>query len=330
VPGLRRGVAFWALSEMVRGRAGILEDEDSGSARAKLHAAEQEHVADTEERRFVEPRLAHLLGLEERGPGDQENLFSAWRIFFERMSETVPVIMVFEDVHWADSALLDFVEYLVDWSKGHPIFVLTLARPDLSERRPTWGAGQRDFTSLFLDPLPTDVMDQLLTAPVPGLPDELRQRILERAEGVPFYAVETVRMLLDRGLLVREGNAYRVTEPIETLEVPETLHALIAARLDGLAVDERRMLQDASVLGRTFTVAGLAIMTGLSESELEPLLTSLVRKEVLTISVDPLSSERGQFGFIQGSGSPARDLRRGRDHRGCGGALHGRLPGRSR
>lgn len=139
----------------------------------------------------------------------------------------------------------------------------------------------------------------LLTAPVPGLPEERRQRILERAEGVPFYAVETVRMLLDRGLLVREGNAYRVTEPIETLEVPETLQALIAARLDGLTADERRMLQDASVLGRTFTVPGLAAMTGLSESELKPLLTSLVRKEVLTISADPLSSERGQFGFIQ-------------------------------
>ena len=293
------GVAFWALSEMVRGRAGILEDEESSSARHKLHVSVLEHINDPEEQRFVEPRLAHLLGLEERGPGDQENLFSAWRIFFERMSETLPVIMVFEDIHWADSALLDFVEYLLDWSKDHPIFVLTLARPDLSERRPTWGAGKRDFTSLFLDPLPPDAMDVLLTAPVPGLPDELRQRILERAEGVPFYAVETVRMLLDRGLLVREGNEYRVTEPIETLEIPETLQALIAARLDGLAADERRMLQDASVLGRTFTVSGLSAMTGLTEGALEPLLTALVRKEVLTVSVDPLSSERGQFGFIQ-------------------------------
>ena len=111
------GVAFWALSEMVRGRAGILEDEESSSARHKLHVSVLEHIGDPEEQRFVEPRLAHLLGLEERGPGDQENLFSAWRIFFERMSETLPVIMVFEDIHWADSALLDFVEYLLDWSK---------------------------------------------------------------------------------------------------------------------------------------------------------------------------------------------------------------------
>jgi tetratricopeptide (TPR) repeat protein len=142
-------------------------------------------------------------------------------------------------------------------------------------------------------------MDVLLTAPVPGLPEELRARILDRAEGVPFYAVETVRMLIDRGLIVREGTAYHPTGPIETLEVPESLQALIAARLDGLTVDERRLLQDASVLGRTFTVHGLEAMTGLAEPDLEPLLGSLVRKEVLSLTTDPLSSERGQYGFLQ-------------------------------
>ena len=251
------GVAFWALAEMVRLRAGILEDEDSVSASAKLRAAVDTYIPDPNERRFVEPRLAHLLGLEERGAPDQENLFAAWRLLFERMSEALPVILVFEDIHWADSALLDFVEYLVDWAKDHPIFILTLARPELADRRPTWGAGKRAFSSLFLDPLPPDVMEALLTGPVPGLPDDLRRRILERAEGVPFYAVETVRMLLDRGLIVREGDAYRPTGKIETLEVPETLQALIAARLDGLAPEERGLLQDASVLGRTFTVPGL-------------------------------------------------------------------------
>jgi tetratricopeptide (TPR) repeat protein len=292
------GVAFWALAEMVRGRAGILEDEESGSARAKLRAALDEHLRDPDERRFVEPRLSHLLGLEERG-GDQENLFSAWRIFFERLSETDPTVMVFEDIHWADSALLDFVEYLLEWSRDHPIFVLTLARPDIAERRPTWGAARRNFTSLFLEPLPPAAMDSLLRIPVPGLPDELRERILERAEGVPFYAVETVRMLLDRGLLVREGDSYHPAGPIQTLEVPETLQALIAARLDGLAEDERRLLQQASVLGRTFTVSGLVALTGLGEGDLQPLLASLVRKEVLSISADPLSPERGQYGFLQ-------------------------------
>jgi class 3 adenylate cyclase/tetratricopeptide (TPR) repeat protein len=293
------GVAFWALAEMVRMRAGIVEDEETLSARTKLHEALQRHVPDEEERRFAEPRLAHLLGLEERASGDQENLFSAWRVFFERLSESNPIVMVFEDLHWADSALLDFIEYLLEWSRDHPIFILTLGRPELADRRPTWGAGKRNFTSLFLEPLPRDAMSQLLRAPVPGLPDELQSRILERAEGVPFYAVETVRMLLDRGLIVREGATYHPVGSIDMLEVPDTLQALIAARLDGLAPFERELLQDASVMGRMFTIAGLAALTGMRAEELESVLTSLVRKEVLSLSKDPLSPERGQYGFLQ-------------------------------
>jgi class 3 adenylate cyclase/tetratricopeptide (TPR) repeat protein len=293
------GVAFWALAEMVRSRAGILEDEDSSSALPKLLASVEQHVGDEAERRFVGPRLAHLLGLEERGSGDQENLFAACRIFFERIAEDGPSVMVFEDIHWADSALLDFIEYLVEWSRERPIFGVTLARPELAERRPAWGGGTRNFTSIFLEPLPADQMDSLLREPVPGLPDELRTKILERAEGIPFYAVETVRMLIDRGILVRDNGAYRLEGSAETLEVPETLQALIAARLDGLAVEERRLLQDAAVLGRTFTLQGLAAITGLPEEEVTGLLAALVRKEVLSISIDPLLSDRGQYGFLQ-------------------------------
>jgi class 3 adenylate cyclase/tetratricopeptide (TPR) repeat protein len=293
------GVAFWALADMVRMRAGISEDEDAASARTKLHTTLETHIVDLDERRFVEPRLSHLLGLEDRGSGDQENLLSAWRLFFERLSESSPTVMVFEDIHWADSALLDFIEYLLAWSKGHAIFVMTLARPEIADRRPTWGAGKRNFTSLFLEPLPAEAMSALLRAPVPGLPDELQTQILARAEGVPFYAVETVRMLIDRGLIVREGAAYHPIGAIDTLEIPETLQALIAARLDGLTPAERQLLQDASVLGRTFTVAGIRALTGLSETDLEPILVSLVRKEVLSRSMDALSPERGQYGFLQ-------------------------------
>jgi predicted ATPase/class 3 adenylate cyclase len=293
------GVAFWALAEMVRGRAGILEDEDSASAVTKLLASVEKHIGDEAERRFVGPRLAHLLGLEERGAGDHENLFAACRIFFERIAEQGPSVMVFEDIHWADSALLDFIEYLVEWSRERPIFVVTLARPELADRRPAWGGGTRNFTSIFLEPLPSEQMASLLSDPVPGLPDELRTRILERAEGIPFYAVETVRMLIDRGVLVRDDGAYRLEGSADTLEVPETLQALIAARLDGLPQEERRLLQDAAVLGRTFTLQGLAAITGLPEEEVSGLLASLVRKEVLSISIDPLLSDRGQYGFLQ-------------------------------
>ena len=293
------GVAFWALAEMVRGRAGIMEDESAETARKKLRAALEEHLSDPQERRFVEPRLAHLLGLEEGSVGDQENLFTAARLFFERIAGQGPTVLLFEDIHWADSALLDFIEYVVEWSRDVPLFVLTLARPELADRRAAWGSGTRNFTSIYLDPLSPDSMETLLTGPVPGLSDELRGRILERAEGVPFYAVETVRMLLDRGLLVREGTAYRLTGEIGTLEIPETLQALIAARLDGLTAEERRVVQQASVLGRTFTLRGLASVSGLAEAELEPVLGSLMRKEVLSLSADPFSPERGQYGFLQ-------------------------------
>jgi class 3 adenylate cyclase/tetratricopeptide (TPR) repeat protein len=293
------GVAYWALAEMVRSRCGILEDEEPESARQKLRAAVEEYISELEERRWVEPRLAHLLGLEEGAPGDQENLFSAWRILFERLAERDPVVLVFEDMQWADAALLDFLEYLLDWSRNHPLFVLALARPELAEKRPAWGAGKRSFSSLYLDPLPAEAMDELLAGLVPGLPEDLRARILERAEGVPLYAVETVRMLLDRGLLEQEDGIFRPTGPVETLEVPETLHALIAARLDGLTADERRLVQDAAVLGKTFTKHGVVALTGRPAAELGPLLASLLRKEVLAIQADPRSPERGQYAFLQ-------------------------------
>src|SRR5207249_1470953 len=233
-------------------------------------AAIELHILDAEERRWVEPRLAHLLGLEEGAPGDQENLFSAWRILFERLAEQAPTILVFEDMQWADAGLLDFLEYLLEWSRSHSLLVVALARPELADKRPSWGVGKRSFASLYLEPLASQAMSELLTGLVPGLPDELREGILTRAEGVPLYAVETVRMLLDRGLLVREGNVYKPTGPIETLEVPETLHALIAARLDSLTQDERRLVQDGAVLGKTFTKLGLEALTGVPDEELEP------------------------------------------------------------
>jgi class 3 adenylate cyclase/predicted ATPase len=293
------GVAYWALAEMVRMRCGIAEDEEPSSALEKLRATLGEYLPDPDERARVEPRLAHLLGLEEGVAGDQENLFSAWRVLFERLSEIDPVVLVFEDMQWADAGLLVFLDYLLDWSRNHPIFVLALSRPDLAEKHPTWAAGKRAVTSLYLEPLSGQAMDELLGGLVPGLPEDLRTQILDRAEGVPLYAVETVRMLLDRGLLVQEGNVFRPTGAIETLEVPETLHALVAARLDGLTPEERRLVQDGSVLGKTFTKQGVGALTGLGESELEPLLASLLRKEVLSIQADPRSPERGQYSFLQ-------------------------------
>ena len=219
-------------------------------------------------------------------------------MLFERLAGQGPVVLLFEDLQWADASLVEFISYLLEWSRGYPIFVLCLARPELVERHPEFGHGGRQ-TTLSLNPLSAQAMEQLLDGFVPGLPAELKERILARAEGVPLYAVETIRMLLDRGLLAREGGVYRTTGDVGELDVPETLQGLIAARLDGLVPEERRLLQDASVLGKTFTREALGALASLDQQELEPLLSSLVRKEVLAVQADPRSPERGQYGFLQ-------------------------------
>jgi class 3 adenylate cyclase/tetratricopeptide (TPR) repeat protein len=294
------GVTYWALADMVRMRARIAEEDDEATARAKLDSTLSEHVLDADERAFVEPKLAHLIGLgEEGGSHERHDLFAAWRLFFERLAATYPTVLVFEDMHWADSSLLDFVEYMLDWSRSSALFVVTHARPELLDRRPGWGSGHRNFTSLHLGALPDQAMVELLEGFVPGLPDDLRAQILARAEGVPLYAVETVRMLLDRGLLVQEGPVYRPTGDIATLAVPETLHGLVASRLDGVPDDERRLLQDGAVVGKTFTAQAVAAVGATSQAEIEPLLSSLVRKEILGVQADPTSPEHGQYGFLQ-------------------------------
>ena len=293
------GVAYWALADMVRMRARITEDEPAETAIPKLSEAITESVEDPEERAFIEPRLQHLLGLTERIAPDREDLFSAWRLFVERMAEQNPVVMVFEDIHWADAALLEFVEALLERSRSHPIFVLALARPDLVDRHPGWGARVRSFTSVTLDPLDDDAIDALLRGLVPGIDEDAVVRIRERAEGIPFYAVETVRMLLDRGLLEPGEAGYRVTGDLSSLQVPETLQTLIAARLDALEADERALLQDASVLGRTFTPAA----SQPSQAATRPRCvrfstTSSARSSCISTTI-PFSPERGQYGFLQ-------------------------------
>ena len=288
------GVAYWELAEMVRARAGIVEEEDTATWRAKLRAAVAEYVPDDRERRLVEPRLAHLLGLQQRTATDRGDLFSGWRLFLERVAAEHPVVLAFEDLQHADSGLLDFIDYLLEWSAEFPIFILALGRPELLAARPGWGA------SVTLDPLPGAAMGDLLAGLVPGLPDELQRRIVSRAEGMPLYAVETVRMLLDQGLLAQDGNRYVVTGDVEELEVPETLHALAAARLDGLTAIERSVVQDAAVFGQSFTPAGVAALGTLSEDEVRRVLEGLVKKQVVEFNDDKLSAERGQFHFLQG------------------------------
>jgi class 3 adenylate cyclase/tetratricopeptide (TPR) repeat protein len=286
------GVAYWALAEMVRSRAGIREEDPPPAAREKLHATVLEHVSDERERRLVEPRLAHLLRLEERADADRADLFSGWRLFFERLATRSPVVLAFEDLQWADSGLLDFIDHLLEWSAEFPIFVLTLGRFELRERRPAW-------KPVVLEPLDQPALATILDGLAPGLPGELVGEISRRAEGIPLYAVETVRMLQDRGLVVQDGPRYVVTGDVSDLEVPETLHALVASRLDGLAAGERSLLQDAAVLGQSFTAAAAAALGDHSEADVEAVLDRLVAKQVLGRDDDPRSPERGQYVFLQ-------------------------------
>ncbi len=299
-PSYGEGVSFWALGEMVRMRAGITEGEAPSPARAKLSASVAEFISDPEERRWVDQALAYLLGLADPPGGDREELFSAWRTFFERIADHGPTVLVFEDLQWADPGLIDFIESIVEWSRTRPLFVLTLSRPELIQRRPTWGAGQRSFTALYLEPLAPPAMRALLRGFVAGLPEAIVEQVLERSEGVPLYAVETIRMLVDRGELVEHEGVLSVAGTLGPLDIPDTLHALIASRLDGVPPEERLLLQNASVIGQRFAVEALAAVSGREPVALAAPLRDLVRKELLVLVTDPRSPERGQYGFVQG------------------------------
>ena len=290
-PAYGDGITFWALGEMVRARAGLLETDDEATTRRKIAETVAAHVPDPDERRWIEPALLALLGVEASAAGPA-HFFSAWRTFFERLAAVAPVVMVFEDLHHADSGLVDFIDHLLDWSRGVPIYVLTLARPELLERRPGWGAGRRNFATLHLEPLPEAAMRELLAGLVPGLPEAAVQEIVGRADGVPLYAVETVRMLLADGKLLASDGAYRPAGDLADIAVPETLTELVAARLDALEAPDRVLVLDAAVLGQTFTPAALAAVSGIDAPDLEPRLRSLVRGELLAVEGNPRSPER--------------------------------------
>lgn len=303
------GIAYWALGEMVRRRAGIVEAEPEAAARTKLDAVVRRFVPDQVEAEWVERNLAVLLGLPGAAPGERDELFAAWRRFFERIAEHGTAVLVFEDLHWADQGLLDFLESVLEWSRAHPILVVGLGRPELLERRPGWGMGGRSAITLHLEAVGGAGMADLVRGTVPGLPPDAIEIIAERSEGVPLFAVETIRMLLDEGRLVREGERFRLVDPDVPFAVPPSLQALIAARLDALDVDDRQLLQCASALGRTFPVRALAAVHGADEASVESSLLGLARKELVVRDTDPRSPERDQYGFVHGM---VRDIAYGR------------------
>ena len=228
------GVTFWALSEMVKAQAGILEGDDEPVTARKLHAA----VDDP----WVESHLRPLVGIasDAGGGGDRrDEAFTAWRRFFERLADERPLVLVFEDLHWADDNLLDFVDHLVDWTSDVPLLVVCTARPELLARRPGWGGGKPNALTISLSPLSDDETARLLGGLLERsvLPAETQAELLAHAGGNPLYAEEYVRILRDRG---------------EVGELPETVQGLIAARLDLLEPEQKALLQDAAVVGKTF------------------------------------------------------------------------------
>jgi class 3 adenylate cyclase len=253
------GVSYWALAEMVKAHTGILETDGADEADAKLSRALDGLISEDVE--WVRSHLRPLVGqATELAGGSREEAFAAWRRFFEALAEHHPLVLVFEDVQWADEGLLDFIDHLADWVRDVPMLILCTARLELLERRPAWGGGKVNAATIALARLSDDETAKLIStlSERPLLAAETQAALLERAGGNPLYAEQYVRMLAER-------------EGVEDLPLPETVQGIIAARLDGLPPEEKALLQDAAVLGKVFWLGAL------SATELQ--LNALQQKE---------------------------------------------------
>jgi class 3 adenylate cyclase/tetratricopeptide (TPR) repeat protein len=278
------GITFWALGEVVKSHAGILESDPPDEALGKLRRAVSIVVEAADEHEWITAALAPLVGLSrDVETAERNESFAAWRAFLEAVASSHPLVLVFEDLHWADPAMLEFIEHLADWATGVPLLVLCTARPELYEQATGWGGGTRNHTAISLSPLSleetTQLIGELLDRAV--LPAETQSALLARAGGNPLYAEEFVRMLIDRGRLVRRGGSWDLTSGDDPIDVPETVHALIAARLDTLPADRKVLLQNASVIGKVFWAGPVAEMAGVDAGEVREGLHELTRKELL-------------------------------------------------
>jgi len=260
------GITLWALGEIVKAQAGVLEQDSPEEIAAKVHATVEDTLAGTGDEARVETHLLALLGLagETQLGGDRRNeAFAAWRRFLEGLAEQRPLVVVVEDIHWADESLLDFLDELVDWVTDVPLLVVATARPELLERRPGWGGGKLNATTLALSPLSDEQTAELIGGLLgrPLLAADTQQTLLERAGGNPLYAEQFVELYTEQG-------------STDELTLPETLQGIIAARLDGLPDSEKSLLQDAAVVGKVFWASSI----GRSPDAATASLHSLERK----------------------------------------------------
>jgi class 3 adenylate cyclase/tetratricopeptide (TPR) repeat protein len=277
------GITFWALGEIVKAEAGILESDPPAEVSDKLQGAVAALLPDPSEREWLRARLAPLVGV--AGPdavkAERTELFAAWRRLIEAMAASHPLVLVVEDLHWADQAMLEFLGHLVEHAAGLPLLILATARPELLERHPTWGDANPAATMLRLGAL-TDLEVARLVAALVGrsmLPVGVQALLLERAGGNPLYAEEFARLLADRGLAA-ENQVTDEVAAVPDIPVPETVHGLIAARLDALDPEVRALVQDAAVVGRVFWPGAVAAMDG-AGSAIQAGLAELERKQLV-------------------------------------------------
>jgi class 3 adenylate cyclase/tetratricopeptide (TPR) repeat protein len=275
------GVTFWALGEIVKAHAGILESDPPGDAIAKLDAV----LPAGDEKTWLQQRLLPLLGIEASSTASRDELFTAWRRFFEQIAESSPTVLVFEDVHWADEAMLAFIEYLADRVEGVPLLLVATARPELFERHPAYATALSNVNRLNLAPLSEAETARLVSALLDTtvLPAELQRPILDRADGNPFYAAEFVRLLKDKDLLESRGSSWALREGAQ-VPFPDSVQAVIAARLDTLTADAKSLLADAAVVGKVFWVGALAGMGQRHRADVVDVLRELSRKELVRVS----------------------------------------------
>ena len=278
------GVTFWALAEIVKAEAGILESDTADRAREKLARAVGQSGVEGTEAQWIERHLRPLAGLAEAEPVSPEEGAAAWRRYLESLAERRPMVLVFEDLHWADDAMLDFVDELVERSGNVPLLVLGTARPELLQRRPGWGGGKPNALTISLSPLSTEETGRLLQSLLEQteLEAQVQEELLARAGGNPLYAEQYARSLLERG---------------EVPELPETVQGIIAARLDALSEEEKRLLQDAAVVGKVFWLGAVEAIDGVTRWQAEELLHTLERKEFVQRSRTSSVASESEFAF---------------------------------
>ena len=288
------GITYWALGEILKAHAGILDSDPPATAQTKLDAV----LPAGSEREWFRQRLLPLLGIEATSTAEREELFTAWRRFFEHIAELDPTVLVFEDLHWADAAMLAFLEHLADRAEGVPLLVVGTARPELFDHHPDYARGLRNITSINLVPLTETETTRLVCALLDTsvIPVELQTPILERAGGNPLYAEEFIRLLKDKDLLVRQGSAWLLTEDAE-IPFPDSVQALIAARLDTLPPDRKALLADAAVVGKVFWAGAVAAMGDLAEADVVDILHELSRKELVRPSRRSTMEGEAEYAF---------------------------------